>query len=227
MKKIVCLALILSIISLIITLIFAFNLYKENKKLKEDVLSHEALVNDLARIAYKLLVGNLKINSESNMEILQNNNDFKLQITDLLMRYEPAPDLKRRLIEIVQLLNMNHIKLDRIECLRSFGSSSKRTIARCHTLGKLMQKAMQTKSFYAIEFLERFDKMNKIEQDKVIIHELMHVPKTFGGGFRQHDFVCEKNINILHEKFANLKKERFSENVYLPIASPLTRQLKF
>jgi len=158
---------------------------------------------------------------------LQNNNDFKLQITNLPMYYEPAPDLKKRLIEIVYLLNMSHIKLDRIECLRSFGSSSKRTIARCHALGKLMQRAMQAKSFYAIEFLERFDKMNKIEQDKVIIHELMHVPKTFGGGFRQHDFVCEKNINILHEKFVNLKKERFSENAYSPISLSLTRQLKF
>lgn len=127
------------------------------------------------------------------------------------MKYEDAPDLKTRTEEVVTLLGMNHIDINRLECLRSFGSSSRRTIARCHTLGKLMQKAMSSKPFYAIEFLERFDKMSKIDQDKVIIHELMHIPKTFGGGFRQHDFVCEKNVEILHKKFLNLKKISLNE----------------
>ncbi len=99
------------------------------------------------------------------------------------MKYEEAPDLKGRMDDIVKVLGMNHIDLSRIGCLRSYGSSTKRTIARCHALGKVMQKAMKTKAFYAIEFLERFNKMSKKEQDKVIIHELMHVPKTFGGGY--------------------------------------------
>lgn len=122
------------------------------------------------------------------------------------MRYIPAPDLKNRTNEVINLLNLHHLDANRIECLRSFGSSSKHTIARCHALGKLMQKAMQTRAFYAIEFLERFDRMPKSEQDRVIIHELMHIPKTFGGGFRHHDFVCQKNIDILYQRFTNLKK---------------------
>lgn len=121
------------------------------------------------------------------------------------MKYEEAPDLKERMIDIVKSLGMDHVDLERIECLRSYGSSTKRTIARVHALGKVMQKAMKTKAFYAIEFLERFNKMPKDEQDRVIIHELMHVPKTFGGGFRQHDFVCEENIKRLHTKFMQLK----------------------
>lgn len=124
------------------------------------------------------------------------------------MHYVPANDLKRRMIEMIQLLNMRHINPERVECLRSYGSSSRRTIARCHALGKLMQKAMNTKAFYAIEFLERFDKMPSKEQDKVIIHELLHIPKSFGGGFRHHDFVCEKNIDIMYEKYESLKASR-------------------
>ena len=122
------------------------------------------------------------------------------------MKYEDAPDLRERMIEAVRLLNMDHVDIDRMGCLRSFGSSTKRTIARCHTLGKVMQKAMKTDAFYTIEFLERFDKLSKEDQDRVIIHELMHVPKTFGGGFRQHDFVCEENIELLYDKFVNLKE---------------------
>jgi predicted metallopeptidase len=116
------------------------------------------------------------------------------------MKYEEAPDLKARLVEIVKALNMDHVDIDRVECLRSKGSSTKYTIARCHTIGKLMQRAMRVRAFYAIEFLERFDRMSRDEQDKVIIHELMHIPKTFGGGFRQHDYVCESNVKLLHEQ---------------------------
>ena len=45
-----------------------------------------------------------------------------------------------------------------------------------------MQKAMNVQAFYALEFIsERFDRLDKEEQIKVIIHELMHIPATFGG----------------------------------------------
>lgn len=124
------------------------------------------------------------------------------------MKYVDAPDLKERMNEIIAMLNMDHIDVNRIECIRSFGSSTRRTIARCHTLGKLMQKAMKVQAHYAIEFLELFEKLSKEDQDKVIIHELMHVPKTFGGGFRQHDFVCEENIEVMYDKFVNLKEKK-------------------
>lgn len=123
------------------------------------------------------------------------------------MKYEYAPDLKTRMQEIAKMLEMNHIDLSRVECLRGFGSSSRRTIARCHALGKMMQKAMKINAFYAIEFLERFDKLLRKEQDKVIIHELMHIPKSFGGGFRHHDFVCERNVELMYEKFISLKEK--------------------
>lgn len=130
------------------------------------------------------------------------------------MKYEFAPDLQERMEEIISLLDMKHIDKSRVKCFRSSGSSTKRTIARCHTIGKLMQKAIGIEAYYAIEFLEIFEKMKKEEQDKVIIHELMHIPKTFGGGFRQHDFVCERNVEIMHEKFMNMKKEKDNGDDY-------------
>src|SRR3989344_8630609 len=99
------------------------------------------------------------------------------------MKYIEAPDLQMRMEDIALTLEMEHIDVSRVKCFRSHGSSTKRTIARCHTIGKLMQKAIGTRAHYAIEFLERFDRMPREEQDKVIIHELLHIPKTFGGGF--------------------------------------------
>jgi predicted metallopeptidase len=127
------------------------------------------------------------------------------------MKYDEAPDLRKRMEEIVVALGMEHIDLSRVGCLRSYGSSTKRTIARCHALGKVMQKAMGTKAFYTIEFLEKFDKLSKADQDRVIIHELLHIPKTFGGGFRQHDYVCEENIEILYKQLVG-KNEKESFN---------------
>ena len=72
------------------------------------------------------------------------------------MKYEDAHDLQERTTEIVELLKMNYIDMARLSCFRSYGSSSKQVIARCHTVGKLMQKAMKSKAHYAIEFLEKF-----------------------------------------------------------------------
>ena len=123
------------------------------------------------------------------------------------MKYEFAEDIQKTAEEISQIL-FPHVIVERIKCFRSYGSSSKGTIARCHTIGKIMQKAIGVKAHYALEFLERFDKLSEEDKIKTIIHELMHIPKTFGGGFRHHDFVCEKNVNLFYKKYINHKKSQ-------------------
>ena len=70
---------------------------------------------------------------------------------------------------------------------KGFASKSKRTVARIHGLSKIMQKAMRIKAFYVIEIIsENFDKLDREEKIKTLIHETMHIPKNFGGGFRNH-----------------------------------------
>lgn len=116
------------------------------------------------------------------------------------MRYELARDIEEKAKEIIRKLDFNHIQAENIACIRSFGSKS-RAIARCHALGKVMQKALRRKAFYTLEFLEKFDKMNEEDKIKTIIHELMHIPKAFGGGFKHHDYVTERNIDKLYNQF--------------------------
>jgi predicted metallopeptidase len=117
------------------------------------------------------------------------------------MRYEFAEDLQLKAEEISKIL-FPHIDLTRIKCFRSYGTSSRRTIARCHSLEKLLQKALGVKAFYVLEFLsERFDNLSDEDKTKVIIHELMHIPQGFGGGFKHHDFVNEKNIKKLYSLY--------------------------
>ncbi len=134
------------------------------------------------------------------------------------MKYEFAPDIQKIAEEISAFL-FPHVKIERVKCFRSSGTSSKRTVARCHTIGKLIQKAIGIKAFYVLEFLsERFDRLPEEEKIKVIIHELMHIPASFGGGFRHHDRVCEKNIekNYIEykSKKENERKKKTKENLF-------------
>jgi predicted metallopeptidase len=125
------------------------------------------------------------------------------------MKYEYAEDIQKLAEEISRML-FPHVDLNNVKCFRSWGTNSRGTIARCHGLSKVMQKAIGIKAIYVLEFLtERFEKMNKEEQIKVVIHELMHIPKSFGGGFKHHDFVTNKNVNLCYTEYKRilLKKE--------------------
>lgn len=123
------------------------------------------------------------------------------------IRYEVANDIQRRLVDIIQTLNFSHIDLDRIVCVRSYGSSTRRVIARCHGMSKVLQIAMKMRAFYVLEFIsERFDRLDEQEQEETIIHEIMHIPKNFGGGFRHHDHVSEGNVKSMQRQYRNAKK---------------------
>lgn len=123
------------------------------------------------------------------------------------IKYFSAEDVKKEAEEIVRILNWGHIDFSGLGFLRSKGSSSRGTIARCHALGKAMQLAMgRTTGFYLIEVIsEKFDRLPRDEQTKTIIHELMHIPKTFGGGFIHHDMVHEDTVRVVFEHYTNLK----------------------
>ncbi|MBM3234504.1 metallopeptidase [Candidatus Pacearchaeota archaeon] len=122
------------------------------------------------------------------------------------IKYKEAQDIRRIACELVKTLKLEHIQLDNVGFLRSHGSSSRGTIARCHALSKPLQLGMNRKAFYTIEMIsEKFDKMPEDEKIKVIIHELMHIPKSFGGGFKHHDFVSRRNVEKMFEIFRNSK----------------------
>lgn len=123
------------------------------------------------------------------------------------MKYEYSESLQV-LAEDVSRRLFPHIMTSRIKCFRSSGTSTKRTIARCHALGKIMQQAMDCEAFYALEFIrEKFDKLSTEEKVKVVIHELMHIPESFGGGFKHHDVVTDKNVNLAYEAYLDCRKK--------------------
>lgn len=126
------------------------------------------------------------------------------------IRYELADDLRPGIRDIIDRLEMTHIDGSRVACVRSRGSQSRRVIARCHGLSRIMQLALGEKPHYVIEVVsERFDRLSKEEQTKVLIHELMHIPRSFGGGFRSHrPYVTRKRVERMYQKFIDAKESR-------------------
>ena len=120
----------------------------------------------------------------------------------MAITYSEAPDIKELVKEIVSSLDkFSHVDLDRLYCFRSTGSKSRRTVARVYGLGKIWQMALGIDCGYVIEVIsERYDNFDQTEKEKILIHELLHIPKGFSGGFRPHKgFVNKHIINSLHK----------------------------
>jgi len=123
------------------------------------------------------------------------------------VKYAFDPDWTAKSHEIAKTLGYKWVMPDRLTVVRSWGSKTRRTIARIHCIGKVMMLGMgHKKSFYVIELItEKFDRQPQKEQLETIIHELMHIPRTFGGGFRHHDHVCSQNVKAELERYANMQ----------------------
>lgn len=121
----------------------------------------------------------------------------------MIIEYYEAPDVQQLVQSIIAELAFKHIDPKYVYCFRSRGSKSRRTIARIHSLEKLWQLALNLHARYLIEVIEeRYDHLNQADQEKVLIHELLHIPKGFSGGFRPHKtYISNKSINVLHERY--------------------------
>ncbi len=126
-----------------------------------------------------------------------------------MIQYGLAEDINLRVKEIIAKLKMTHIDGTRVICLRSKGSVSKRVIARCHGLPRIMQVALDKRPHYIIEILsERFDRLSLEDQTKTLIHEILHIPHCFGGGFRAHKpYVTTAKVQKMFEKFVKANRE--------------------
>ena len=122
------------------------------------------------------------------------------------MDFEKAPDIQLRILDIVLKLDMKHIDVSRVRCVRSRGSKSN-AIARIYEMPRVWQISLGIDPHYVIEVLEeKFDRLSGEEQTKVLIHELLHVPKTFSGGLVPHKCFGKRRISdrIVNRLFKEL-----------------------
>ena len=123
------------------------------------------------------------------------------------LQYHKAPDVKTLVDEIIGSLGLSYVVPDSVYCYRSEGSKSKRIIARIHGFGRIWQEALGLPPSYVIEVLsEQYDKLSQEDKEKTVIHELLHIPKGFRGGFRPHKgYISKKKVDKLHNEYTKKK----------------------
>lgn len=130
------------------------------------------------------------------------------QSQSYFMEWLEAKDIQREIKSLVNQLNLTNINPKRIVCFRSFGSKS-RARARIWGFPRVWQQALKIPPHYIIEVLsEKFDKLNKTERKKVLIHELLHIPKNFSGSLlphRRRGRVIGREVERLFRKTQNVK----------------------
>lgn len=127
------------------------------------------------------------------------------------MEWEKADDIKYKINKILNVIDLPHINPSRIFCYRTRGSSS-RSYARIWSFPKIFQDALGIEACYVIEVLSKyFDKLKDEDKDKVIIHELLHIPKNFSGALLPHKSRGRhlgKDVNKLFKQYqTNLAKK--------------------
>lgn len=124
------------------------------------------------------------------------------------IQYLDAPDIKLLVDEIIERLDFFHVVPSSVYCYRSVGSKSRRIIARIHGFGKIWQKSLGLPPAYAIEVLsERYDKLCQEDKEKTLIHELMHIPHGFKGGFRPHrGYVSRQQVEKMYKEYKRRKQ---------------------
>lgn len=125
-------------------------------------------------------------------------------------RFEWQEDttIKQQLRNIVRDLDLEHINVERIFCYSSSGSTS-RAYARIWSFPKIFQHALAIKPAYVIEVLsERFEKLTTENKTKVLIHELLHIPRNFSGSLLPHKYGNKRIDREVDKLFKMMKANK-------------------
>ncbi len=126
------------------------------------------------------------------------------------MELELAPDIQKRLKNIQKNLQLPNIDIKRIVAFRSTGSKA-RARARIWAFPKIWQMALKIPPHYCIEVISHhFDNQKEDDKNRILIHELMHIPKNFSGALLPHRGRAKVGINrrSVETLFKIFKKKR-------------------
>jgi predicted metallopeptidase len=126
------------------------------------------------------------------------------------MDVELAPDVEELVKDILSAMSeYGHINEFRIICMRSRDATAG-AYARIWNLPDIWQKALSVGTFYIIEVLsQHYDKLAQEEKEKIIIHELLHIPRTFSGALRPHGGkvkINSRTVGQLHKIYRERKQ---------------------
>lgn len=116
------------------------------------------------------------------------------------MEWTNDKKIQKEVEYIVKKLELDYINSKRIFCYRTTGSKA-RAYARIWSFPKIFQDALNLEPAYVIEVLtEKYDRLPDHEKKKVLVHELMHIPKNFSGSLLPHFRGFEKKVKELYKR---------------------------
>jgi len=123
------------------------------------------------------------------------------------MDWQTADDVKKDIEKILDTIDLPHIDTKRIFCYRTTGSKV-RAYARTWSFPKIFQKALDINPAYVIEVLSKYyDNLSSDEKKKVLIHELLHIPKNFSGALLPHHSRSRNLNKLASQLFKEYKKK--------------------
>jgi predicted metallopeptidase len=120
------------------------------------------------------------------------------------MVVEKAPDIDKIVRSVLKQNLFPYIDASRIVCMRSRKATS-RARARIWSFPHIWQLALNKPAHYIIEILsQHFDHLPNDDKIRVIIHELMHIPKNFSGALIPHHGIHKRITNHTVEQIFKL-----------------------
>ncbi|MBN1923555.1 MAG: metallopeptidase [Nanoarchaeota archaeon] len=128
------------------------------------------------------------------------------------LKFKRAFEEEEIIKDIVSKLGWDYINSEQVRCVYSEKSTS-RALARIWSTPRIFSYAFGTKPLYVIELLKhKFHKLSEEEKIKVLIHELLHIPKTFSGALTPHvkmgkTIACKSLDKLFHQYVQQLSEE--------------------
>jgi predicted metallopeptidase len=127
------------------------------------------------------------------------------------MEWEDAQDVREDIEDILSVIDFSHIKSERLFIYRTKGSKA-RAYARTWGFPKIFQEALNVPPAYVIEVLSKYyDKLSTDEKKKVLIHELLHIPKNFSGALLPHRTKHRSMHTVVNTLFKEYKSKANSK----------------
>ena len=111
--------------------------------------------------------------------------------------FNASPIVTRRIRALLNIPELSHVDKKRVFCIESTGSKS-RAYARIWGMSRIWQETLKMEPAYVIEVTHRFERLNSGEQDRVLLHELAHIPKNFSGALLGHNGIG-KRVKVLED----------------------------
>lgn len=116
------------------------------------------------------------------------------------VNFLPALSINQRLSEIVNVLGFDHVDPKRVNCIFSVGTNGS-LHARSWSFPRIWQQMLDLGPYYLIELIkDRFEELSTEYRDKLLIKELLFIPKTFSGALKNQK-VSMRVVNQLYDRF--------------------------